>query len=166
MYVLITTACVIYEGVNWTVIIMYVIEGCFFPSFPMDHGTKLGVRIVKGSGFWGVLIRLLYFRHWKLKDEEWNCFSWNCTQVISHCFYSLFLAPQKCQFVRQKPGWENRIRIPKVAATCRPTHVPLGCWKMPVDLTVDISQHWIECYIQIIFILCWKKLPVEWLVLP
>lgn len=32
---------------------------------------------------------------------------------------------------------------------------PRKCWKMPVDFSVDICQHCIKRYIQIIFALCW-----------
>lgn len=30
------------------------------------------------------------------------------------------------------------------------------CWKMLLDLSVDTCQHWNDCYIQIIFIICWN----------
>lgn len=52
------TACVIYEGVNWTVITMFVSEGKFDPVYQWIIVVKMESTDLKGSGFHSLLYGL------------------------------------------------------------------------------------------------------------
>ncbi len=84
VYILLMTACVTYEGVNWIVIIMYVIDQ-WIVALTLESSALMGVRfsfiqyfscfrVSKDTGIWGAFIRccILDTENLQKKNEKWS----------------------------------------------------------------------------------------------